>query len=134
VAFKNLPRFQRELKKAMKKVPEELLVVAHTKVHLDLLADIIENNDVDTGRSQNGWQSSIGAPTETDPPGGAPIKDTEIVKSQALERAAAVLSGLGPFDSSHIFNNVNYVKYIEERTSFIDLALQRAVARINSPV
>jgi len=131
VAFKNLNRANRALIASVEKIGDEKAVRFHLNVHMKLLRWLIQANPVDTGRSQNAWQSSIERPQETEPPPPALVADKGAAMERVLAQAAQALAGLQLGDSSWIYNNVDYVPYLEEGHSsqapsgFIDLALQR---------
>ncbi len=118
----NVKSFTRALKAVAKKIPEKAIVLYHIRTHLALLTLIIQDNPVDTGRSRNAWQTSVGEPPATEVPfesqgpGTGKARETEI-DNRVAAQANEALKELEPYSISTLFNNVEYVRYLEEGTS-----------------
>jgi hypothetical protein len=106
IKFKNLPEFNKELEIFGKKtVPGDEKRLA-SRIALDLLRRIVFRNPVDTGRSRGNWQTVVGQSNESQVEGGAP-----------LATGAAVIASAPPYSLITIFNNVEYIRKLEEGSS-----------------
>lgn len=107
IRFKNLKEFQTELKTfGDKEVPQDA-VILQKRISLDLLRRIIFRTAVKTGRARGNWQVELGASNSSqleifDKDGG-PTEATGIGK----------LAAMRPFGLVSLFNNVKYIRKLE---------------------
>jgi len=107
IKFKNLPAFNKELQLFGKQTTPEAERFFAGRLALDLLRRIVFRTPVDTGRARGNWQTVVGSSNEsTVEGGGAP-----------LAGGAAVIAGAPPFSVITIFNNVKYIRKLEEGSS-----------------
>lgn len=118
IKFKNLPQFNKELQVFAKvKTPEDQRRFSG-RIALDLLTRIVFRNPVDTGRSRGNWQTALGNSNDSQVEGvGNPIAT-----------GATVIAGAPPFARIVLFNNVPYIKPLEEGSS---MQAPRGMVRIS---
>jgi len=106
----NLPSFNISLSQFADRVPEESLKI-QKRVVLDLLRRIVFRTPVDTGRARGNWQvRSAVTSSEAD------AKDT--AGGATVAAGVSSLSAIKlPFGVIYVFNNVNYIRYLEGGSS-----------------
>jgi hypothetical protein len=109
IRIKGLKTFSKDLSNFGKKVVPEDQKRLQQKIALDLLRRIIFKTPVDTGRARGNWQTTLGAPdnSEVENPG----------VGQALGEGAATIASLLPFGVITIYNNVKYIVFLENGSS-----------------
>lgn len=107
IRFKNLKKFQTELKVfGQKEVPQES-VTLQKRIALDLLGRIIFRNPVKSGRSRGNWQAERG-------PSNTSVLDTvDKEGNTTLSAGFGKLAGMLPFGLVTLFNNVKYIQKLE---------------------
>lgn len=78
---------------------------------VELLSMIVRATPVKDGYARGGWSVSIGAPSSTGPK--PPDKDG----AATILAGAMALRGGSPFQDVHLYNDVPYIKDLEEGTS-----------------
>lgn len=110
VRFRNGSQFKLDLKRF-----DDLTLKQHSqllrKVAFQLLGLIVQKNPVKTGRSQNNWQVAVDTSA-----GDAVIAGR---RSEAAIQAdgLAELAKVKPFSTVILFNNVEYIVFLEEGSS-----------------
>ena len=126
----NIKAFNVQLKRLAELVPERALQIKRYIV-LDLNAEIILGNPVNTGYSRANWRIANDAPdtaVTSKPAKGA------VMTPQALNISA--VQGMTLQAPTYITNSVGYVKFLEEGTSkmaprhFIKRAIQIVAVRM----
>jgi len=107
IRFKNLNKFKKELRAFGNRVVPARVLELQQKTALDLLSRIVFKNPVDTGRSRGNWQTAIGGSNESEI---EPLADP-------VATGTAVVSGAKPFGVITLFNNVKYIKALEDGSS-----------------
>lgn len=107
--FKNGAQFRLDLKRF-----DALTLEQHAqlikKVAFQLLALIVQKNPVKTGRSQNNWQVAVDTAA-----GNASIDGGSV---GAVESAGlAELANVKPFSTVILYNNVEYIVFLEDGSS-----------------
>lgn len=123
IRLKNLRRFNQQLAEFSKEfVPEEHLRFQR-RIALELLRRIVFKTPVDTGRARGNWQlRREGTENELDrfDQGGGATVSAGVAAASRLTK---------PFDTISIFNNVNYITFLEQgssqqaRTGMVDVSL-----------
>lgn len=128
----NVEAFNLAVQRAGKRIPEEGIVKFHKSIHLRVLRSVGFKTPVDTGRLRSNWQSTLGAPNSREVLAGGGSASKSAINAAIFAKAVSVLSGLQPYGSSFIFNNVVYGKYVEEGTERMKGAfmLQRALSEV----
>lgn len=108
--FTNTREFIAELGKAEDEVPE-LSLRFQKRLALEALQRVVNRTPVDTGRARGGWQVARTAgdndPGTEDPAGAS----TVAAGLSIIDRISIA------FQEIHIFNNVNYIVFLEEGSS-----------------
>lgn len=108
IRIKNAGGFRRALRDfANRKTPEEVQKFQRI-IALDLLRRIVFRTPVDTGRARGNWQTTVGnagsqAVDTVDPSGNA-----------VLSAGAAAIASARPFSVITIYNNVKYIRKLED--------------------
>lgn len=97
----NIAEFTDELRLEIRRTVDDV-VKAKKLIALEALRRIIQKTPVDTGRARGNWQVSLELLAE------------ENWSKDPLSEGAAYLSKLRDFEILYIFNNVEYVIYLEE--------------------
>jgi len=111
IRFKNLKSFNRELEIfGDATVPDEHLKL-QKRIALDLLRRIVFRTPVDTGRARGNWQTDLGGGDNSvtervDPNGGGTISV-----------GAGKIAGAKPFGLITLYNNLDYIKFLEAGSS-----------------
>lgn len=109
--FKNLNQFNRELTVFAKQtIPAENLKL-QKRIALDLLRRIVFRTPVDTGRARGNWQVATGAA------GGRSTDTTDKEGGATIGAGSAVVAGARPFGVITIYNNLDYIKFLEGGSS-----------------
>lgn len=108
--FANLKEFNVDLSRFKDLVPEEHIKL-QKRIALDLLRRIVFRTPVDTGRARGNWQIRR---TVT----SAQFKKTDIAGGATVAAGVSSLSAITkPFGVIHVFNNVNYIRFLEGGSS-----------------
>lgn len=100
--IRNLDQFVGDLRRFNADTqPEEVTTIVR-RLTLEALRRIVLRTPVKTGRAQNSWQTTIGAPTNDDVRLADPISAGE-----------AVLQALPHFEAAHVGSNVPYILPLE---------------------
>lgn len=114
MAVDNLKAVTVQLNRIARDMPAEGVALVHKKVHFDLVRAVSMKTPRDTGRAMGGWQSSVHQTTDN-------VVDTTGSEAEQVARvmsmAETALRGLAPYVVTHIYNNVHYVKYLEDGSS-----------------
>lgn len=111
VRYRNLKSFNREIEIfAKERVPEEHLKL-QKRIALDLLRRIVFRTPVDTGRARGNWQVNLG------PSDDNAVLSVDTGGAQTLASGAAVVAGAQPYGLITIFNNVEYITFLEGGSS-----------------
>ncbi|MDH3377781.1 MAG: HK97 gp10 family phage protein [Gammaproteobacteria bacterium] len=102
--------------KALKNFSEEEMPEQHLKlqkrVALDLLRRIVFRTPVDTGRARGNWQVNLGRALEQS------VNQLDRAGVSTLAQGAGVINrSTNPYAIITIFNNVNYIKFLEGGSS-----------------
>ena len=111
VKFKNLPRFKLELDQ-FKGFTEKQLSQLLRKIAFQTLSGIVEKNPVDTGRSRANWQVSV-----NQQPGDQELDISGTDAGATLAAGIATLGNVPSFSVIYIYNNVEYIVYLEQGSS-----------------
>jgi len=107
VRFKNGRKFRLDLRK-FAELTEEQHAALLKKIAFQLLGLIVSKTPVDTGRAQNNWQVAVDAAAGT-----AQVSGGGNVFSGALSALAKVKA----FSTIILYNNVEYIVFLEHGTS-----------------
>jgi len=104
---RDLLKFELELQSQGPKEMEQTFSRLSRKIALQILRGTVLRTPVDTGRARANWQVTIGAPASgevdaLDKDGGA-----------TMESGVGALSGMPPFASIWITNNLPYINRLE---------------------
>lgn len=111
VRFRNLRSFNRDLEKFGKvTVPAQSLKL-QKRIALDLLRRIVFRTPVDTGRARGNWQTALGASSRSE------IDRLDTSGGTSVSVGSAVIAGARPYGVITIFNNVDYIEYLEGGSS-----------------
>jgi hypothetical protein len=106
IRFRNGNNFRNALRSFGKRaVPADALKLQQ-RISLDLLRRIVFKNPVDTGRSRGNWQTTVGA-----------SNDSEIEPQDPIAAGTIVVAGAQPYGVITLFNNVKYIKALENGSS-----------------
>lgn len=86
-------------------VPRQVATLQR-KIALQALRSVVLKTPVDTGRARGNWQTAIGQTTEDEKLMADPVGEGE-----------SVLRHVGFYQIVFLFNNVNYIIYLEDGTS-----------------
>lgn len=92
------------------RVPEDVRILQQ-RIGLDLLRRIIFRTPVLTGRARGNWQATIG------PAGAATVNATDMDGGATLSSGAVKISGAPPYSVITLFNNLKYIRALEEGSS-----------------
>jgi hypothetical protein len=81
----------------------------HRQIHMDLLAGIVKDTPVDTGRARGNWQSSVGGQKT------GTIDRTS--GEEAVQEGAQETQRIRLGDTSFIQNNLEYIGFLEDGSS-----------------
>ena len=129
--FKNLRQFNRELSAFGEKVVPEEHLAFQKRIALDLLRRIVLRTPVDTGRARGNWQTSLG------PSANSQLDIFDVNGGGTISRGAAVIGGAQPFGLMTIFNNVDYIRFLENGSSqqapsgMVSVSLQEVRTQFN---
>ncbi len=106
-----LPKFNNQVNAFAKTLLNEQLPAFTQKLAFDILAGVVEETPVLTGRARGNWQVSLGSPIES----ALEIMDQngEITKA----KGNAIIEKMKPFGVVYITNNLPYIEFLEEGTS-----------------
>jgi hypothetical protein len=129
--FKNLNQFNRELTIFAKQtIPQEHLKL-QKRIALDLLSRIVFRTPVRTGRARGNWQVELGGA------GNSAIDRKDKAGSSTVAAGAGVIAGARPFGLITVFNNVDYIKFLEGGSSIqapagmVDISLVEVEAQFS---
>lgn len=105
-ASTNVREFKLSLDKWVDEFLPNQLVVFHMKVTMELLRAIVQRNPVDTGRSRSNWQAGLSTDELVYP-------DLRLDAGEVITKAASSLEGLTPFSVIYLWNNINYIEFLE---------------------
>lgn len=112
IRIRNLNSFNREVKAFGEEVMPEEHLALQKKIALDLLRRIVFRTPVDTGRARGNWQVNLGRALEQSL---AQVDKNGVV---SLAQGASVISSATlPYGLITIFNNVNYITFLEGGSS-----------------
>lgn len=119
--------------RAINKVTEKVVV----KITLDIVANLIQTNPVDTGWSRANWVPNIGGDLKEDLSGIRPTADLAQGQAGLQSRALGKVAGSYKLKSGAIFisNNVPYVTRLNAGSSaqapagFVQRAISKAVTQ-----
>jgi len=80
------------------------------RIGLAALTSVVLKTPVDTGRARANWQAG---PTTSE----SPLDVLDKLGGDTVERGRAAASNQRPFQPFYIFNNVEYIGYLEEGSS-----------------
>lgn len=134
IEIRNQKSFERSLDSFAKSLGVEVVVVVK-KLAFDIFADVVGGTPVLTGRAMNNWNISVGSKDlSTRETGG---NKGSLLGAKKTE-AGAALSGLKPFSTVWITNNLPYIIELEEGHSkkqaprgWIAVAVQRNLALLS---
>jgi len=110
IKFRNGAKFKLDLRRF-----DDLTLEQHAqllrKVAFQLLGLIVAKNPVDTGRSQNNWQVAVDTSAGDAEING--IRSAGAVEADGL----AELASVKPFSTIILYNNVDYIVFLEEGSS-----------------
>lgn len=111
IRIRNLGEFNAELERFGRRVVPEQHLALQKRIALDLLRRIVFKTPVDTGRARGNWQTSTGegnnrALERLDPSG-----------NNALAQGVSAVSAAQPYGLITIFNNVEYIRFLEMGSS-----------------
>lgn len=105
----NFPIFSFQLKRA-KAIVGAALVDHHRKVAIDALQRITIRTPVDTGFARGNWQVTIGASNDS-------VLEQQRGLDDVIAAARAQLAALPPYATIFIFNNADYIRFLEQGSS-----------------
>lgn len=111
IRIRNLREFNLELENFGKKVVPEAHLALQKKIALDLLRRIVFKTPVDTGRARGNWQTNVGAA------GSSAIERLDPSGNTAISEGLGALAAARPFGLITIFNNVDYIRFLEMGSS-----------------
>jgi hypothetical protein len=112
IRIRNLNAFNREVKAFGEDLmPQEHLALQKT-IALDLLRRIIFRTPVDTGRARGNWQVNLGRALDQSV---AQVDKNGVVA--LAQGASAISNAIFPYGVITIFNNVNYITFLEGGSS-----------------
>lgn len=107
----NGPEFRRKLMKAEVEV-DDLSLRFQKRIALEAMKRVVARTPVDTGRARGGWQMARGQGNEAD------IGSVDIIGSATVGTALSILNRITiPFGLITVFNNVEYITFLEEGSS-----------------
>ena len=109
IRIRNLGEFNAELREFGENVVPERHLIFQRRIALELLRRIVKRTPVDTGRARGNWQVNAGPADEG---------TVEVFGDAALGVGAQAINAIRmPFGLITIFNNVNYITFLEEGSS-----------------
>jgi len=108
--FKNQARFSVDLRKFDDLTKEQAAALLR-KVAFQLLGLIVTKTPVDTGRAQNNWQVSV------DTGSREAVIAGKRSKAEIEAEALSALAFVKPFSTVLLYNNVEYIVFLEEGSS-----------------
>lgn len=128
----NVEKFNRQIGKFAKQLPREFIPAFHRKIAFDVLAGVTRKTRVDTGRARGNWQVSTSKPNARVVKVKAGQSPAEI-SAAAMARAVAILSGAKNPTTIYVFNNVEYIIFLEDGTPKMkaDHMLQRTLDEVS---
>ena len=109
IRIRNLGEFNAELREFGERVVPERHLAFQRRIALELLVRIVRKTPVDTGRARGNWQVNAGPATEG---------EVEVFGNASIGVGTANIRGIRlPFQLITIFNNVNYITFLEEGSS-----------------
>lgn len=107
----NGPEFRRKLTKAEEEAGE-LSLRFQKRIALEAMRRVVARTPVDTGRARGGWQMARGQGTNAD------TGSRDAVGSATVGTALSILDRIRiPFGLITVFNNVEYITFLEEGSS-----------------
>lgn len=112
IRINNLGAFNKEVKIFGEQLMPEAHLKLQKKIALDLLRRIVFRTPVDTGRARGNWQVNLGGALEE----SQIVTDTSGLPTFA-KGAAVVGRATNPYGVITLFNNVNYIQFLEGGSS-----------------
>jgi hypothetical protein len=131
----NIEQFAADLDK-LAELTGELPADITRMVALDLYAELISRNPVDTGYSRANWRIGIGAPDTTVEPSERPKSGSAVIGAPSPD--AALVKSIDGTEIVFITNSVEYVVFLEEGGSqqapngFIAISEKLIESKINA--
>ena len=127
----NVEKFNQQIVDFGKRLSEEMLPAFHKKIVFQVLTGVSNKTRVRTGHARGNWQASARKPHAR----VVKVKDGQKpaeISTEAMTRAIAVLSGSDNPSTMYVFNNVNYIEYLEDGTEKMkaDHMLQRTLDEV----
>lgn len=115
IILRGLNFFNRQLQDFEEQVAQNCLKLQQ-RVALDLLTRIVLKTPVDTGRARGNWQVELG--------GAGSSTTTRLEPGQVgvggeatIAAGIAAIGAAKPYGKITIYNNVNYIRYLEDGSS-----------------
>ena len=118
-------QFNAQIEKFSKTVVPAQFKKFRDKLANDILRGVVKLTPVDTGRAQNNWQVA----TETNE---SSFGEGQFENRDSIEEGRPQIKKSNPYSTLHLFNNVEYIIYLEEGTPKIEAhgMIERTVNRM----
>ena len=106
----NVKRFNQELRRLTKRLPEKSLLIVQKKLTFDALRGVVLKTPVDTGRARGNWQVTINESPENE------INTEDKTGNNTISEGTDRVKRVPSFAIIYITNNVPYIVYLENGT------------------
>lgn len=106
IRFRNKGRFSKALRDFGGAVVPKRALKLQQVMSLDLLRRIVFKTPVDTGRARGNWQTSTSGSS-----------DSEVPPMDPISAGAIVIASAQPYGVITLFNNVKYIRKLEDGSS-----------------
>jgi hypothetical protein len=108
IRFRNKNGFNKALRRFGDKVMPERALQLQQVISFDLLRRIVFKTPVDTGRARGNWQTSTSGSNDSEVTG---------VGLDPISIAGPIIAGALPYGQITLFNNVKYIRRLEDGSS-----------------
>ncbi|RKY09814.1 MAG: HK97 gp10 family phage protein [Planctomycetota bacterium] len=110
MSLDNLAQFNKEVGAFAATVPEKVSQL-QAAIALEALKRIVEKTPVDTARARGNWQTTIGTPASE------VLDETDMDGMATVQKGAAAIAELPPYQVVWISNNLDYIEFLEDGSS-----------------